>query len=648
MLGFFRRIINSKAGVVVTFVVLGVIAFAFAAGDVTGLAGSTSGGITGDTVARVGDAKIGPAELRARVDTELQGFRQQQPTLDMASFVAQGGLDGTLQRMVTAAAFEQFGRDQGMVVSKRSIDGQIASIPALQDAAGRFDPAIYRRLLADRKLTDAQVRGDIARDTFGALLTGPVVGAHGVPEQLAIPYASLQLERRTGEVGIVPVDAVPAGPAPTDAELQAYYQRNIARFSLPERRVARYALVAPDQVRSAAAATDAEIAQAYAADRGRYAAAEKRTVTQVVVADQAGANALAASVRGGTAIAAAARAAGLEPSTQTGLDKPAYAILTSPAVADAVFGAAQGAVVGPVRGALGFVVAHVDRVEQVAARPLDAVRGEIAKTITTRKTAEALSDLQNQVNDALAGNATFDEVIGDRKLAARTTPALTAAGTDPAQPSARPDPQLAPILAAAFASAEGDAPQLLPIGQDGSFAVVALGRIVAAAPRPLAEVRQAVSQGFVAERRRQAARRLAAQVVAAVGRGTPLARALADARLPGPRPLAAVRGEVGRAPAAAQAPLALLFGLQPGRARLAPATDGSAFAVVRLDRVERHEAARDPAAIRGARGAIAGLVGREYAEQFIRAIRNDLGVKTDAAALARVRADLLGQGQSNN
>ncbi len=38
MLSFFRRIINSKAGVVVTFIVLGVIALAFAAGDITGLA----------------------------------------------------------------------------------------------------------------------------------------------------------------------------------------------------------------------------------------------------------------------------------------------------------------------------------------------------------------------------------------------------------------------------------------------------------------------------------------------------------------------------------------------------------------------------------------------------------------------------------
>jgi peptidyl-prolyl cis-trans isomerase D len=53
MLSFFRRIINSKAGVVVTFIVLGVIALAFAAGDITGLAGNGPS-LSGGSVATVG------------------------------------------------------------------------------------------------------------------------------------------------------------------------------------------------------------------------------------------------------------------------------------------------------------------------------------------------------------------------------------------------------------------------------------------------------------------------------------------------------------------------------------------------------------------------------------------------------------------
>ena len=266
MLSFFRRIINSRVGFIVTFVVLGVIALAFAAGDVTNLS-TGSGGLTGNDVAKVGGQDITVADLTARANDELQVARQQQPTLDMAGFVAAGGLDGTLQRLITTTALQQFGHDQGMVVSKRAVDGQIASIPALQGPNGQFDETLYRRILAERKLTDKQVRADIVRDTLVAQLTGPTIGAAQVPQQVAIPYASLLLEKRAGLIGFVPAAIVPAGPVPTDAELQTFYGRNLNRYSVPERRTIRYAVVTPAMVAARAKPTDAKIGRASCRER---------------------------------------------------------------------------------------------------------------------------------------------------------------------------------------------------------------------------------------------------------------------------------------------------------------------------------------------------------------------------------------------
>ncbi|MDD1450636.1 SurA N-terminal domain-containing protein [Sphingomonas sp. H160509] len=188
MLAFFRRLTHSKVGVIITFLVLGVIALAFAAGDVTGLSSMTGGaGITGGDVAKVGKADVTANQLKTQAQTEMEGFRQQQPTLDMATFVNQGGFDGTLDRIISSMALEQFGRAQGMVVSKRAIDGQIASIPALQGPTGKFDENLYRQVLAQRKLTDAQIRSDIERDTFAQQLTLPSNGATQVASQLALP-----------------------------------------------------------------------------------------------------------------------------------------------------------------------------------------------------------------------------------------------------------------------------------------------------------------------------------------------------------------------------------------------------------------------------------------------------------------------------
>jgi peptidyl-prolyl cis-trans isomerase D len=645
MLSFFRRIINSKAGIVVTFIVLGVIALAFAAGDITGLGGNPTA-LSGDNVATVGGEKIGAADLRNRVQTELQAARQQQPTATMQELLAQGGLQSVLDRTINGVALERFGRDQGMVVSKRSVDGVIASIPGLRGPNGQFDPALYQRLLADQKLTDAQIRTDIARDIVAQQLMLPTQGATQVPMKVALPYASLMLEKRTGQVAFIPAKAVDTGAAPTDAELQAYYGRNVARYTVPERRVVRYALVSPDQVEARATPTDAEIAAAYKQQASRFAAAEKRNISQVVIADQAGANALAAKVKSGTSIADAARAAGLEAAVQTGVTKQAYAAASSAAIADSVFAAQRGGVIGPVRGPLGWVVARVDGIEQSAGKTLEQARPELVTELSKQKLQQALADMHDKLDDSLTRNATFDEAVADQKLTAQTTPALLANGLNPDAPTTRPDPAITPIVAAAFQMAEGDPAQLVTVGTDGGFAVVALGRVVRAAPRPLAQVRAQVAADVTADRARAAARKLATEILARVNKGTPLTQAVAGAgrALPPVQPASASRAQLAAQQGNVQPALALMFSMARGNAKLLEAPDNQGWLIIKLDTVVPGNAAGTPEAIAGARGSIARVVGREYAEQFARAVRDAVGVKTDAAALARVRADLSGSG----
>lgn len=650
MLSFFRRIINSKAGVIVTFIVLGVIAIAFAAGDVSNIAGM-AGGLTGSTVAKVGSAKVTVDDLRTAAQNEVAAYRQEQPTLDMAQFIAAGGFEGVLQREVTGLSLEQFGKDQGMVVSRRLVDGQIASIPAFRGPNGQFDPALYQQLLAQRKMTDAQVRTDLQRTLFAQQLTVPTIGATQMATQMALPYASLLLEKRQGEVGYIPTRLVNAGGAPSDADIQTFYSRNVQRYTLPERRVVRYALVTPSAIAAQSAPTDAEIARYYQTNAARYAATQKRDVTQVIVADQAGANALATRAKGGTNLAEAARAAGLEASVQKGVDKATYATQSAPAVADAVFGAAQGAVVGPIRGPLGFVVARVDAVTQVPGKALAQARPEIVTELTKQKQTAALGEMRNAIEDSLSGNATFDEVVADRKLQAQATPAVTAQGAAPDAPAFQPSAEQRAMITAAFTAEDGDAPQIVPIGQEGGFAVVGVGQIQRSAPRPLAQVRQQVIADLTADRARAAARKLANAVLAKVNKGMPMAQALKETGLavPPARPIAASRRDLAAAqntPAAA--PLALLFSMPQNKAKTLEAPADEGWYIIRVTKIDAGNATGNAAAIQAARQDIGRLIGREYVSQFARAVRDTVGVKTDPKAVAKVRAELLNNGGSDN
>lgn len=647
MLPLVRRLIKSRIGKFVALAFLVMIAIAFAASDISGV---RSGSASGSEVAEVGGAAITDRELNDRVRQEMDVVRQRNPQVDVAQFVAAGGVENVLERVISTFALQMFGERADMVVSNRVIDGEIASIPAFQGFNGKFDQATFERRIAERNLTPAKLREDIGRDMMVQWLINPTVGASQMPEQLALPYASLLLEQRTGQVAVIPTSAAPAGTPPTDAELNQFYARNQARFTVPQRRSIRYALVTPASMAAQTAPTDAEIAQAYRAAGSRFAGAERRTVQQVVVADQAAANRLAQQVRGGTTLETAARAAGLEPSRFQDLEKTALATQASAAVSDAAFATAQGAVAGPVRSPLGWHVLRVEAVNEVTGKTLQQARPELVAELTRSKTAEALNQVQARIDEAITEGGTFDEIAADAKLQAQRLGPVTARGVNPDAPGVQPDAALTRVVEAGFAAEQGDAPQIVATAADGTFALVGLEQVIPAAPRPFAQVRADVQRQFLAERAQRAARTIATGILAKVNAGTPLTQAVgaAGVRLPAPERIQATRAQLASGRGQVPPPVELMFSMAAGKARLIAAPNNGGWFVVRVDAIKPGDASGDRRAVGAARTGLGGVIGNEYVEQFAAAVKRQIGVTKNDAAVARVRAELGGQAAPAN
>lgn len=639
MLRSFRNITKSRIGLIVVFVFLAIIALAFAAGDITGL--QSNGGPSGSVVAKVGNQKITDTEVRDRIDRFLRSAQREGQNITMEQFLAQGGLDLTLDEMINSAALVEFAQRSGMQVSKRLIDGEIASNPAFLGFDGKFSQKTFEDLLQQNRFAPAAFRDGLTRDKYGSwLVNRAALGTPTMPDGVLLPYASLLLERRTGIVGLVSTIAMDPGADPDEKTLTAYYASHRARYLVPEQRVMRYATIKPDALRAQSTATEAEIAAAYKTNAAKYAASEKRTVRQLVLADQATANRVAGEVKGGKSIAAAATAAGLTPGNFENVDKAALARQTSAAIADASFAAAQGGVVGPVRTPLGWSVLHVEKVEKIAARSLDQVRGEIAEEITSRKTAQALADLRQSVDDGIGEGKTFDEAVKDAKLTAERTPALTAQGIDTANPEAKPDPNLALIVRTGFGfESAGDEPQLVQVAPDGTTAIVSLEKIIPAAPRPLADIRAAVNKDYLVDEALKKARAAAISVIAKLEKGVPMAQALAESGVrkgPPPKAFDLKRAETQGKENFIQ----MAFSMAPKKAKLVEAPNRAGYYVVYLDTVQEQSAAGNAMVLGQAKAGIVPQVGPEYAREFIRAIRNDVKVTRNEDSIKKLRDDL--------
>ena len=374
MLQFFRSLFKSKVGMGITLAMLLVIALSFVSGDVanTGMFGGVAGG---DRVATVGDEKVGTADLSRAANDALTRIKQNDPTLTMAYFVKQGGIERVLDEMIDRFALAEYASEHGLRGGDRLIDSEIAMIPAFRGPDGKFDDALYRQAIQQQGLTDKMVRDDLAKGLTARQILIPATFGSTVPQQQVERYAVLLKERRKGEIAVLPSTLYAPSGKPTDAQLSAYYSTNRDRYIRPERRVIRYATFGTDAVAKSRAPTQAEVAARYKRDAALYAAKESRTLSQVIAPTEAAAKAIAGEAASGT-LETAARSKGLAIGKLGSLDKAALSAQASSAVAEAVFGAASGAIASPARSSLGWHVIRIDSIARTPARALAQVSGE--------------------------------------------------------------------------------------------------------------------------------------------------------------------------------------------------------------------------------------------------------------------------------
>lgn len=637
MISSFRRLLASRWGAALALAFVVLMGFAFALSDVTG--SGSFGGLGGGHVAKVGDRKIGLGEFDDMLQNALKAERRDNPTLDMAKFVESGGMDATLDRLINRYALSIFGEEHGVAVSKRLVDSEIRQLPNVNGPDGRFSEQAFAAFLQGLDLTEEMIRDDFRQNLFAQQIL-PVAGAGSpVSESYVLPYASLLLEKRAGDVALVPAQAFLPKAAPTDAQLQAYYTANSARFTIPEKRAISYALFDASIIGDKAEATTKEIADYYKANAKQYAASQTRDLSQLVFPTEAAAKAALAKINGGQSMDTVARELGLSVTASNGISRETLTSNASKAVADAVFATAAGKTAAPVRGSLGWYLIRVNAIKDLPARPLAAVSAEIARTISAQKRVEVLSDLTSDMEDEFAGGSTIADIAKANGLKIETTPLLFANGQNPASPGYKPIPEMARILPAAFEMETDGEAQLIEIVPGEKFAMISVADYQEAAPPPLKQVRDIIVQQWALAEGAKQAKRVAEQVQKAVLSGKGLAEAMQSVGVPMPKveSVAGSRADLNRQGQQMPPPLAMMFAMKKGTAKTLDAGSDRGWFVVKLNEVIKGDARGNKELLAARQQEMLELLQQEYAAQLINAARAEVGVSKNADALKDLR-----------
>ena len=181
-------------------------------------------------VGSVGNQEMSTNAYARALREELNNLSQQFGTqLTLAQAQPFGVTDRALQGLISRTALDGEMARVGLSVGDAVVADQIASIGSFQGLSGTFDAATYRDTLSRNAMTEVEFETGLRNDSARQILTAAVVGGFQAPKPLTESLYSWVAEKRGFTLLSLTEASLPTPlPTPTEAELTAHYDANIA------------------------------------------------------------------------------------------------------------------------------------------------------------------------------------------------------------------------------------------------------------------------------------------------------------------------------------------------------------------------------------------------------------------------------------
>jgi peptidyl-prolyl cis-trans isomerase D len=574
-------------------------------------------------IGKVGDRDI-PVNAYARaVQQELRSLSAQfGQNITFTQAQAFGVDRQVLQQLVAQTALDNEADRVGLSVGDVTVAAEIQKTPAFTGVSGGFDRETYRFALDRANLTETEFESSLRADIARQILTGAVAGGFTAPSIATDTlYAYIAERRGFSTLRLTEADLTAPLAAPTDADLTAFYEANIARFTAPEAKRITYVALLPETLAAEQPVDEATLRAMYDDRIDEFVQPEKRLVERLIYPTEADATAAKARLDAGTPFETLVAERGL---ALDDIDLGDVSAADLGAAGDAVFALTEPGVVGPFDSDLGPALFRMNAILAAQETTFDEAKPDLAAEIQTDAARRAISDRVEAIDDQLAGGATLEDLAKDQGMTLDSVDFVTDAAS-PEGIAAYPK-----FRAAATALAEGDFPEAILL-DDGGVVALRLDEIVPPTPIPLDQARDDVAAAWRADALAKALSDRAVEVKSAVEGGQSL----------GSFGILDRTANIARDGFVEGAPPALLqavFAMAPGELRVIEAPDYTA--IVRVDEVTPAAQEGDgPAALKG---AIATQLEQGMAQDalslFSNALTNEAGITLDQSAINAVHA----------
>jgi peptidyl-prolyl cis-trans isomerase D len=479
---------------------------------IVGLAGfgATSLSGTARSVATVGDKEVSTDAYLRNLRTEINAFAAQAGRAVPMSEAQLLGLDRqVLAQLVTARGLDHEAARIGLSVGDAVVADQLLQVPSFQGADGSFNREAYSFALRNQGLSESEFEEQLRDDTSRTILQSALIAGNTLPDTYIDTLLSYTGETRDFTWARLTGSNLQTGlPEPSEADLQAYYDENIANYTLPELRDITYAWITPEMIVDTVEVDEDALRASYEERFDEFNLPERRLVERLVFSTEDAATEALNRLGDDFTFEDLVAERGL---ALADVDLGDVTRDTLDGAADGVFSAETGEVVGPLQSNLGPALFRVNAVLDAQTTSFEDARPDLRGELALDRARRVIETLAQTIDDELAAGATLEEV-------ASTTEAEL--GQIEWFPGA--DGEIAAYDAfreAAGQLNEGDFPEVIQLGDGGVFAM-RLNRIQPPAPQPIEDVIDQVRQGW--DTREQTAQLMAQaeELAASLANGT--------------------------------------------------------------------------------------------------------------------------------
>ncbi len=378
------------------FFLLGMLVLAVGGMVFMDVGGFFTGTMNQNTVVKGGGVKIGTVEF----DRTVRRVLQQQGIGPQEAYKL-GLINTILTSEVQNRLFTKESKSLGLIVSDEDVQKQISKLAEPLAANGRSKKEALQMVLRQQGISEGEFIGSIRQEMANGLLRGALTA----PATLTSPLMAETLyrfdnEKRSADVIVIKNANAKDITAPTDEQLQKFYEANKMDFLIPESRTITIATLKTDMLRKNVKISDDAIRAEYDKNINAYTKPERRSVEQIVVNDEAAAKSAVEDMKAGK-------------SPKNAMTQEYEESRMPPEIGPLVFGAEKGAVVGPVKTELGFHVLKVKDILPEQVTPFEEMKSALRTEMENIALTEELFNVGNTIEDRAAAGDKLEDIVNE-------------------------------------------------------------------------------------------------------------------------------------------------------------------------------------------------------------------------------------------